>query len=139
MTYQEKLQDPRWQKKRLSALNEAGWSCQLCGESKNTLHVHHKQYFKGREPWEYENDQLVVLCKHCHQVTHETQDKLLDVISRLPLDGPGSREEAAFLIAGFVGLELEPQAKWHTVLQEAGAQARELAENNFCALARGKQ
>lgn len=37
-----------------------------------TLHIHHKYYIKGRNPWEYENDALVTLCADCHQKRHQT-------------------------------------------------------------------
>ena len=37
-----------------------------------TLHIHHKYYIKGRNPWEYENDALVTLCADCHQKKHQT-------------------------------------------------------------------
>lgn len=101
--YAAKLRDPRWQKKRLEALDRAGWVCEMCGDSESTLHVHHKQYLKGREPWEYESDQLASLCATCHKDGHGSPDLLLDVISRLAVDGPNGRDAVAMLIAGFVG------------------------------------
>lgn len=48
-TYLEKLKDPRWQRKRLEALNAAGFGCSVCGDAESPLHVHHRAYFKGRE------------------------------------------------------------------------------------------
>lgn len=64
MTYSEKLQDPRWQKKRLDILNRDNWSCIYCGDNGSTLHVHHKVY--SGEPWEAANDNLETCCKYCH-------------------------------------------------------------------------
>ncbi len=104
-SYFEKLKDPRWQKKRLEALQEAGFACQICYDSESTLHVHHKQYFKGRDPWEYELAQLGVLCEDCHANEHSQEDPLSLVCSRLALDGPDSRGSMAALIAGFVDAE----------------------------------
>ncbi len=104
-TYAAKLKDPRWQKKRLEVLQRAEWSCEMCGDAESTLHVHHKQYFKGRDPWEYDEDQLAALCVSCHEVGHDSTDPLLEIISRLPVDGPCGRETVAKLIAGFVGRE----------------------------------
>lgn len=106
-SYLEKLKDPRWQRKRLESLDLADWTCECCGDKSSTLHVHHKQYLKGREPWEYENDQLEVLCETCHSEEHSGDDILMDVISRLPTDGKKwiDREKAAYLIAGVLGLE----------------------------------
>lgn len=98
-SYFEKLKDPRWQKKRLEKLNSTDFSCECCFDSESTLHVHHKEYFKGREPWEYELKQLAVLCEQCHENTHES-DALKTVCSFLPVDGPLSRDEIAMIVAG---------------------------------------
>ncbi len=65
-TYSDKLKDPRWQKKRLEVLERDGWACRYCGDTKNTLHVHHVLYLSGREPWEYELGVLLTSCKSCH-------------------------------------------------------------------------
>jgi hypothetical protein len=75
-TYAEKLQDPRWQKKRLECLEDSGWACSLCGSDDKTLHVHHKGYIRGREPWDYKLDELAVLCETCHQDTHKYRTEL---------------------------------------------------------------
>lgn len=64
MTYQEKLKDPRWQKKRLKILERDGWACQCCGSKKKTLTVHHVVY-EG-DPWEAREDDLQALCEDCH-------------------------------------------------------------------------
>ncbi len=66
-SYSEKLRDPRWQKKRLGILNRDEWHCQICFDGENTLHVHHRDYTRGREPWEYDDKNLVTLCYICHQ------------------------------------------------------------------------
>jgi 5-methylcytosine-specific restriction endonuclease McrA len=34
------------------------------------LHVHHKYYIEGRNPWEYSNDALITLCETCHDEKH---------------------------------------------------------------------
>lgn len=64
-TYSDKLRDPRWQKRRLEVFERAGWKCQCCGESKETLHVHHLVYGAG-EPWEASLESLESLCETCH-------------------------------------------------------------------------
>ncbi len=66
MTYSQKLKDPRWQKKRLEVMEMAEWKCYSCGGSERPLHVHHVNYFKGLDPWDYENDNLRSLCDLCH-------------------------------------------------------------------------
>lgn len=68
MTYAEKLKDPRWQKKRLEILQRDSFTCQLCSDTTTELHIHHKEYDFGLEPWEYEDSVLVALCKHCHHI-----------------------------------------------------------------------
>lgn len=69
-TYAEMLKDPRWQKKKTEILNRDNFTCQLCGDTKNTLHVHHKYYLENHKPWEYTDDALVTLCEECHSWVH---------------------------------------------------------------------
>ncbi len=66
-TYSEKLKDPRWQKKRLKILERDEWTCQLCGDDTETLHVHHKYYREKKEPWECGDFALVTVCHNCHK------------------------------------------------------------------------
>jgi hypothetical protein len=79
--YFELLKSPLWQKKRLENLELADWECTNCGNKDNQLQVHHKQYIKGRNPWEYENEQLEVLCNKCHGDMHEMLDAIKTIIS----------------------------------------------------------
>ncbi len=71
MTYSEKLKDPRWQKKRLEILERDKWTCQWCGDTQATLHVHHECYEKGEEPWDTWSELLTTVCETCHKVQHE--------------------------------------------------------------------
>ena len=66
MKYAEKLRHPLWQKKRLEILSRDEFCCTLCGDHETELHIHHKEYKRGSEPWEYEDSVLQTLCKHCH-------------------------------------------------------------------------
>lgn len=98
--YSQKLGDPRWQKKRLEVLEAAEWACEVCGYGESTLNVHHKAYFKGREPWEYDIEQLAALCESCHQEFHSREpDILAEVVSRLPLDGSCCRRDVGLILA----------------------------------------
>jgi hypothetical protein len=81
MEYWQLLKSPLWQQKRLEMLTAAGWECQNCGGKQNELQVHHKQYFKGKNPWEYESDQLEVLCSECHSVQHQSIQNIKEIIS----------------------------------------------------------
>jgi hypothetical protein len=71
MTYSEKLSNPRWQRKRLEIMDRDNWSCTKCCSSTRTLHVHHKKYIKGANPWDYEDHFLTTLCYICHENEHE--------------------------------------------------------------------
>lgn len=66
-SYSDKLKDPRWQKKRLEILSRDNFTCQSCYDNESTLHVHHKAYFKGKEPWDISNEYLITLCESCHE------------------------------------------------------------------------
>jgi 5-methylcytosine-specific restriction endonuclease McrA len=68
-TYLDKLQDPRWQKRRTEIWIRDGWKCRDCGRSDRTLTVHHCIYVKGLEPWEYDPSLLLTLCMEpCHML-----------------------------------------------------------------------
>jgi len=70
-TYSEKLKSPKWQRKRLEILERDGWKCSCCGDTETTLNVHHCYYKKDKEPWEYPNKSLIVLCEDCHKEEKE--------------------------------------------------------------------
>lgn len=59
--------DPRWQMRRLEVMQRFGFSCAVCLRSDKELHVHHKHYVTGRKPWEYADDELLCVCKDCHE------------------------------------------------------------------------
>lgn len=63
-TYNEKLQHPKWQIKRLEIIKRDGGKCLLCGDTETMLQIHHLKY--TGEPWDAPNEDLVTLCKHCH-------------------------------------------------------------------------
>jgi hypothetical protein len=65
-TYQEKLKDPRWQKRRLEVFERDGWKCRKCSRGDKTLNIHHLIYLPNKEPWEYNNKMLLTLCEDCH-------------------------------------------------------------------------
>lgn len=66
MTYSDKLKDPRWQKKRLEIFQRDKFTCKKCGDKQTELQVHHLKY--SGEPWEAKKEDLITLCKDCHQV-----------------------------------------------------------------------
>ncbi|HEX7531460.1 MAG TPA: hypothetical protein VF333_09970 [Pyrinomonadaceae bacterium] len=66
-TYAEKLRDPRWQRKRSQIMKRADFKCEDCGNTTDMQSVHHCFYIAGREPWEYEDNELRCLCEICHE------------------------------------------------------------------------
>ncbi len=68
--YGDKLLDPRWQKRRLEVLSEANYTCKYCGNTKETLHVHHYAYNINGDPWDVPNHALICLCCTCHKLEH---------------------------------------------------------------------
>lgn len=95
LTYFEQLKHPKWQRKRLEVLEIAGFECEDCGSNEKTLHVHHRQYFKGRMAWEYGNEELAVLCDECHEMAHSVDDRLKQILAVT-----GSNDALA-MVAGF--------------------------------------
>ena len=65
--YSKKLRDPRWQKMRLEVMQRDEFACQHCSDGTSTLNVHHKEYERGRDPWDYPMEWLVTLCESCHE------------------------------------------------------------------------
>lgn len=63
-TYSDKLRHPKWQRKRLEALQRDDFTCQLCSDTETELQVHHLKY-QG-EPHDAPLESLQTLCKHCH-------------------------------------------------------------------------
>jgi len=70
MNYQDQIKDPRWQKKRLEILELHDFTCINCNSKEKTLNVHHIKYKKNSLIWEYDDDELTVLCEDCHKELH---------------------------------------------------------------------
>lgn len=83
MAYNELLKDPRWQQKRLEILNRDNWACCKCGETQETLHVHHKYYLAGRLPWDYSGNVLITLCHRCHKEEEDCKEHLNEFVRTL--------------------------------------------------------
>lgn len=83
-TYQEKLLDPRWQRRRLEILERDIWICSSCGDNTKTLHVHHRLYDRKYEnPWDYPDNLLITLCADCHK--NESQEEWDRVMKKLSI------------------------------------------------------
>lgn len=67
--YNRLLEDRRWKEFRLKVMSERGNKCECCGGT-HILQIHHTFYISGKMPWEYNIDDMRVLCKKCHQRIH---------------------------------------------------------------------
>jgi hypothetical protein len=80
-TYWEKLQDPKWQRKRLEIFQRSQFKCEWCGSEKYSLQVHHGFY--SGDPWEAGDDVLYCLCEHCHKWAEERKHDIRIELGRL--------------------------------------------------------
>lgn len=39
----------------------------MCGDTDKELQIHHRDYGRGAEPWETASENLVSLCRSCHE------------------------------------------------------------------------
>lgn len=62
-----------WQEFRQEVLRLDGYACTQCERQQSDgvrLHVHHKSYIAGRDPWDYPHDMCATLCSGCHAAEH---------------------------------------------------------------------
>ncbi|RLD55219.1 MAG: hypothetical protein DRJ01_16945 [Bacteroidetes bacterium] len=61
-----------WKEFRDNVIEADGYKCTICGRTSEevTLQVHHKEYIKGKLPWEYGLDKCQTICKGCHAAEH---------------------------------------------------------------------
>ena len=52
MTDSDKIKKPKWHKRRLGILSRDNFKCRICNNEDDTLHVHHINYYKDRDPWD---------------------------------------------------------------------------------------
>ena len=71
--YENLLQSDYWKGYSYSLIKERNFTCEDCGRSfpnmRNMLQVHHLVY-RDANPWSYKPEELIVLCKECHQKRH---------------------------------------------------------------------
>jgi hypothetical protein len=83
--YELKLKDPRWVALSKRIKERDGNQCRIC-ERKSyrvPLDVHHRAYQLGREPWEYDSELLITLCRFCHEKVHIPKVQVYDQQGRL--------------------------------------------------------
>ncbi|WP_342648307.1 hypothetical protein [Mucilaginibacter sp. CSA2-8R] len=75
-TYRIKMLDPRWKLKRESILKRDEYKCRNCSSTWH-LQVHHRQYLYlkkiqvFKDPWDYSDNLLITICRHCHIKGHQ--------------------------------------------------------------------
>lgn len=69
MHYVGQLSDARWKAFREFVFVVRGEKCETCGNTTN-LQVHHLQYRNYAMAWEYNCNEVVVLCRNCHKKIH---------------------------------------------------------------------
>lgn len=70
LSYENQLKTKEWKEKRRHIFKTRGRKCSVCGTTAGILQIHHLRYLSGHLAWEYEDKDLIVVCKHCHQRLH---------------------------------------------------------------------
>jgi hypothetical protein len=81
----KKYQHPRWQEKRLAIMKRADFRCEHCYRNDRQLHVHHKIYRNGADPWEYSDSELMCLCHECHEMAGDGMKGIKEGLAKLDL------------------------------------------------------
>lgn len=68
--YVKQLNDGRWDDFRRQIIRDTPW-CECCRIGETVLQVHHLFYDSTRQLWEYQRDEVMVLCVGCHKELHE--------------------------------------------------------------------
>jgi hypothetical protein len=85
--YAEKLLDNRWQQRKTSIQIRDQFQCQKCQAKNETVHVHHRYYIPGRDPWDYPDNLLILLCAKCHKEEEQAADVIKEMAPALQYHG----------------------------------------------------
>lgn len=86
-TYIQKLQDPRWQRKRLEIMQRDDFKCRHCNAVDKPLQIHHIAY-NFKDPWDIEDRLLISLCSECHDIeTGAVKEAFSKLIQSIKLAG----------------------------------------------------
>ncbi len=75
--------DDRWIQLGKSLRRSRGNSCQSCKRGDVATQVHHVNYRRGAEIWDYDEEELVLLCAECHDKIHKSIIAFRDTASRV--------------------------------------------------------
>lgn len=81
-TYLEKLQHPKWQKKRLKILERDNWKCIYCDNEEKQLQIHHLKYTE-KLPHNEPDINLVTVCCDCHKIVEYLKNPIYKDLGRL--------------------------------------------------------
>lgn len=81
--YAEKLLDNRWQQRKTAIQIRDQFECQKCKVKGETVHVHHRHYIGGRDPWDYPDQLLILLCAKCHKEEEDCSGIIKDLAESL--------------------------------------------------------
>ena len=72
--YKSLLNSDYWRGYSYAIVKERDWTCEVCGKKfkyqRNMLNVHHLTYHNDNKPWQYDKEELLLLCKDCHAKIH---------------------------------------------------------------------
>jgi 5-methylcytosine-specific restriction endonuclease McrA len=75
--------NPKWQRKELEIMERDDFMCISCQNTEKELHVHLSvPYEKEKNPWDYDDKELITLCEDCHtQLNTIIQDSLNKIMN----------------------------------------------------------
>ncbi len=71
--YKLDLKEPEWKAMVEKIRRRDNNTCKHCGCRKKKgieMNVHHLRYYPNRKPWEYDESDLITLCRDCHKKEH---------------------------------------------------------------------
>ena len=84
--YLVQLEDPRWRLFKQRVKNKQ-IRCQHCGAGHH-LDVHHPFYKNGAALWEYKIDEVMLLCRPCHDEQHRLDAHRARMKKKTPNESP---------------------------------------------------
>ena len=116
--YHNLLQSDYWKGYSYSIIKERKFTCEDCGRAflneRNKLQVHHLVY-RDIMPWSYKPEELVVLCKECHERRHG-----ITAIENTLLEGSDRRntgDNRLFLFLSTIKNFILYRVKWKTMVK----------------------
>lgn len=74
-SYSRELATEEWRSFSASVRSGKGNACHCCRRSDRVTQVHHMFYEWGKKAWEYDHNDVLLLCDHCHKALHEELKK----------------------------------------------------------------